>query len=103
MLFVLKFILSIIIVVATIFYGVCTANEDLDWASDLSQKSTAMVWQSLKEIFVQATQLETGSEPNLPNTTLTKQESELYVFVSTSMPKLYLRPTHLKLKNMAGY
>ena len=102
MLFNLKYILSIIIVIATIFYGVCTANEDLDWASDLSQKSTAMVWQNLKEIFTQTTQLESGSEPDLPNTTRSKQESELYVFVSTSMPKPLLKSYVSEAKKYGG-
>lgn len=88
--------------IAAIFHGVCTANADLDWASDLSQKSTAMVWQNLKEIFVQATQLETGSEPDLPNATLTKQESELYVFVSTSMPKPLLKAYASEAKKYGG-
>lgn len=98
----LKFVLSITIIIAAIFHGVCKANEDLDWASDLSQKSIAMVWQNLKEIFVQATQLETGSEPNLPNTTPAKQESELYVFVSTSMPKPLLKSYVQEAKKYGG-
>lgn len=102
LLFNLKYILSITIIIAVIFHGVCTANEDLDWASDLSQKSTAMVWQHLKEIFVQATQLETGSNPNLPNTTLAKQAGELYVFVSTSMPKPLLKAYASEAKKYGG-
>ena len=44
------------------------ANEDLRFATELQKSSTAMVWQNLKEIFTQTTQLESGSEPDLPNT-----------------------------------
>lgn len=78
------------------------ANEDLNFATELQKSSTAMVWQNLKEIFVQATQLEQGSEPNVPNTTLTKQESELYVFVSTSMPKPLLKAYASEAKKYGG-
>ena len=100
MLFNLKYILSIIIVIATIFYGVCTANEDLDWASDLSQKSTAMVWQNLKEIFTQTEQAQDSE--NLQDTTPAKQAGELYVFVSTSMPKPLLKSYVSEAKKYGG-
>jgi len=100
LLFNLKYILSIIIVIATIFYGVCTANEDLDWASDLSQKSTAMVWQNLKEIFTQTEQAQDSE--NLQDTTPAKQAGELYVFVSTSMPKPLLKSYVSEAKKYGG-
>jgi type-F conjugative transfer system pilin assembly protein TrbC len=78
------------------------ANEDLNFATELQKNSTAMVWQNLKEIFTQATQLESGSEPDLPNTTRSKQESELYVFVSTSMPKPLLKTYASEAKKYGG-
>jgi len=98
--FKLKTILALLINLA-VSYQVL-ANEDLNFATELQKSSTAMVWQNLKEIFVQATQLETGSNPNLPNTTLTKQESELYVFVSTSMPKPLLKAYAQEAKKYGG-
>ena len=102
MLFILKCILSTTVTVVVIFYGVCMANEDLNFATELQKNSTAMVWQNLKEIFTQTTQLETGSEPDLPNTTRSKQESELYVFVSTSMPKPLLKTYAQEAKKYGG-
>jgi len=98
--FKLKTILALLINLA-VSYQVL-ANEDLNFATELQKSSTAMVWQNLKEIFVQATQLETSSNPNLPNTTLTKQESELYVFVSTSMPKPLLKAYAQEAKKYGG-
>ena len=98
--FKLKTILALLINLA-VSYQVL-ANEDLNFATELQKSSTAMVWQHLKEIFVQATQLETGSEPDLPNATLTKQESELYVFVSTSMPKPLLKAYAQEAKKYGG-
>ena len=98
--FKLKTILALLINLAVCYQVL--ANEDLNFATELQKSSTAMVWQNLKEIFVQATQLETGSNPNLPNTTLTKQESELYVFVSTSMPKPLLKAYAQEAKKYGG-
>ena len=98
--FKLKTILALLINLA-VSYQVL-ANEDLNFATELQKSSTAMVWQHLKEIFVQATQLETGSNPNLPNTTPAKQESELYVFVSTSMPKPLLKAYAQEAKKYGG-
>jgi len=98
--FKLKTILALLINLA-VSYQVL-ANEDLNFATELQKSSTAMVWQHLKEIFVQATQLETGSNPNLPNTTPAKQESELYVFVSTSMPKPLLKAYASEAKKYGG-
>ena len=85
----------------TISYSVL-ANEDLNFASNLSQKSTTTVWQNLKEIFTKQQELEQGSEHNLPDTILTKQESELYVFVSTSMPKSLLKAYAQEAKKYDG-
>ena len=102
MLLILKCILSITVTIAAIFHGACMANEDLNFATDLQKSSTAMVWQNLKEIFAQQEQLEPGSEPNLSNTALSKQESELYIFVSTSMPKSLLKAYASEAKKYGG-
>ena len=98
--FKLKTILALLINLA-VSYQVL-ANEDLNFATELQKNSTAMVWQNLKEIFTQTTQLESGSEPDLPNTTRSKQESELYVFVSTSMPKPLLKTYASEAKKYGG-
>ncbi len=98
--FKLKTILALLINLA-VSYQVL-ANEDLNFATELQKSSTTMVWQHLKEIFTQTTQLESGSEPDLPNTTRSKQESELYVFVSTSMSKPLLKAYAQEAKKYGG-
>ena len=102
MLFILKCILSTTVTVVVIFYGVSMANEDLNFSTELQKNSTAIVWKNLKEIFVKQERLELGSEPNLPTTTLSKQESELYIFVSTSMPKPLLKAYASEAKKYGG-
>jgi len=102
LLFILKCILSITVTVVVIFHGVSMANENLNWATDLSQSSTAMVWQNLKEIFVKQEKLELGSEFSAGDVTTSKQVGGLYIFVSTSMPKPLLKAYAQEAKKYGG-
>jgi type-F conjugative transfer system pilin assembly protein TrbC len=76
------------------------ANEDLSFATELQKSSTAMVWQNLKEIFTQTEQAQDSE--NLQDTTPAKQAGELYVFVSTSMPKPLLKAYASEAKKYGG-
>ena len=96
--FKLKTILALLINLAVSYQAL--ANEDLNFATELQKNSTAMVWQNLKEIFTQTEQAQDSK--NLQDTTLTKQESELYVFVSTSMPKPLLKAYAQEAKKYGG-
>ncbi len=94
--------MSITVTIAALLYGACVANEDLHFANELQKSSTAMVWQNLKEIFTQTTQSELGSEFSSSDVTLSKQVGELYIFVSTSMPKPLLKAYAREAKKYGG-
>ena len=72
-----KFSQTILVAAILAAIGVCKADDDVKWATDLSDSSTEMVWKSLKEKFEEQE--------------VSRRSSGLYVFVSTSMSKQLLK------------
>lgn len=69
-----------------------TSADDIKWAADLAKSSLEMVWQNLQEKFQQQEQLEAQKTfKSNSNDRVARQFAGLYIFVSTSMPKLLLK------------
>jgi len=73
-------ILKLLIILSAFVTNTGNANDDLEWANNLSDSAQDMVWQDLLKKFNEQEQLE-----GAVNTT-THSTSKLYVFVSSSMP-----------------
>jgi len=78
------------------------SEEDVKWASDLTNSSIDTVWQNLKSKFNEQERLEikTGFKSNSDEGS-PRQFAGLYIFVSTSMPKPLLK-AYLKEANKYG-
>ena len=82
------------------FYG--ASEEDVKWATDLTNGSIDAVWQNLKEKFESGEQLESGAgRGSYGERDKQRQFSGLYIFVSRSIPKPLLK-NYLREANKYG-
>lgn len=96
-------LIKMIITIIPLISALCFATESEEWASDLRHRSVDLVWQNLQEQMNDQEQGEGRWRINseIGQAKIAREFAGLYIFVSSSMPKVLLKE-YLHQANIYG-